>query len=841
MAKKHDRRGRSLLWAPALAALTLLGGAPALAQGSGDDVVADWHTLRTPPLADGQIELLTLSTLPDAVTGGDVLMAVRGVDDVEQLVVRRGGVDVSDAFAPVDGEVRGLVTDLPIGESTIEAVLGDQIARLVVRNHPVSGPVISGPHQTPFRCETEQAGLGPALDDDCSARPRLQWFYRSSEDQGFHELANPYAPYPSDVVTTQTDDGRAVPFVVRVESRTINRGIARMAVLDDPAGRGPDAPFAADLWGGRVYYAFGESCGVGYHQGRNEPGTVLGAVELDAISADNLLINLTGITDRLAKGDVTVHSTLTSFGVHCNPLVSIETAMMIKEHLSEQYGPVEAIVGTNGSGAALQQYNAANNAPGLLAAAMPTATFADINTTAMTVTDCGLLQRYYATSQLDWTDAKKAAVNGHNLLSGTDLNSICQSWVDAFLDRIDPSSGCSVPEEDRYHPQDNPTGVRCTVQDANVNIVGRDPETGFARRPLDNVGVQYGLAALRSGTITMTEFLDLNEEIGGYDIDGGPQPERHEMSSDLAALVYRTGGVIGRGALSETPIMDIAPYLDLIPVANIHEAVRPFVIRARLRAQTGQSATQAIWRGVLTQADAYPTMSEWLDAVLVSRPGSGGDHEAAVAAARPASAYDRCAFGTIGGRLELPSAITAPLGLAQLPLLPGTGVPDVDVPVRVDVPEDFDSGVGPCAIALPVTATPRMAAGMPLSDDVIKCQRKPIAAADYPSGTTEVDLDRLREIFPTGVCDFSKPAAEDVERSMIWASVGGDVLEAPHELQWRVARSTSLGATGGSGSGQAPTGPGRLPATGSAVPLAAAVACLGLSLMARRAGRAAGR
>jgi hypothetical protein len=697
------------------------------------------------------------------------------------------------------------------------------VARLVVRNHPVTGPVISGPHQTPFRCETEEAGLGPALDDDCSARPRYQWYYRSSEDQEFHELADPHAAYPSDVVTTQIASGEAVPFVVRVESRTINRGIARMAVLDDPAARGPDDPFLAEHWSHRVYYAFGESCGVGYHQGTNRPEMVLGAIDLAEVSADNLLINLTGITDRLSKGDVTVHSTLSSYGVHCNPLVSIETAMMIKEHLSEQYGLVEAVVGTNGSGAALQQYNAVNNAPGLLAAAMPTATFADINTTAMTVTDCGLLQQYYVSSDLDWSDAKKAAVNGHNLQSGT----ICQSWVDTFLDRLDPTSGCSVPEEDRYHPEDNPTGVRCTVQDANVNIVGRDPETGFANRPLDNVGVQYGLAALRAGTISMAEFLDLNAKVGGYDIDGQPQAARHEMSSELAALTYELGGVIGRGTLSETPVMDIAPYLDLIPIANIHEAVRSFVIRARLREHTGQSTTQSIWRGVLTQADALPTMQEWLDNVLAARPAHGGDHQAAVVAARPASAYDRCAFGTIGGRLELPSGITAPLGLAQLPLLPGTGVTDVAVPVRADVPEDFDSGIGPCSLALPVTGTPRMVAGMPLSDDIIKCQRKPVSVADYPAGVTEAQLAQLRATFPTGVCDFSKPAAEDVERSMVWTSVGGETLEAPHELHWRVARSSAASPA------QVPStgGGGRLPATGSTAAAFPALVLVGVALV----------
>src|SRR3546814_13518538 len=89
-------------------------------------------------------------------------------------------------------------------------------------------------------------------------------------------------------------------------------------------------------------------------------------------------------------------------------------------------------------------------------------------------------------------------------------------------------------------------------------------------------------------------------------------PERHSMSPELAWLVYRVGGVIGRGALAETPVLDLAPYLDLIPVANIHEAVRPFVVRARLREQTGQDASQSIWRGVLTQADGYPVMEDWL-------------------------------------------------------------------------------------------------------------------------------------------------------------------------------------------------------------------------------------
>ena len=42
-----------------------------------------------------------------------------------------------------------------------------------------------------------------------------------------------------------------------------------------------------------------------------------------------------------------------------------------------------------------------------------------------------------------------------------------------------------------------------------VNILGRDPKTGFARAGEDNVGVQYGLAALNSGVISPDEFIKL--------------------------------------------------------------------------------------------------------------------------------------------------------------------------------------------------------------------------------------------------------------------------------------------------------------------------------------------
>ena len=88
-----------------------------------------------------------------------------------------------------------------------------------------------------------------------------------------------------------------------------------------------------------------------------------------------------------------------------------------------------------------------------------------------------------------------------------------------------------------YNPVTNPNGARCTVAEMRVNIYGRDPETGFALGTEDNVGVQYGLAALNRGQISVSQFLDLNEQVGGFDVDGNIVAER-TVASRLALREY---------------------------------------------------------------------------------------------------------------------------------------------------------------------------------------------------------------------------------------------------------------------------------------------------------------
>ena len=54
--------------------------------------------------------------------------------------------------------------------------------------------------------------------------------------------------------------------------------------------------------------------------------------------------------------------------------------------------------------------------------------------------------------------------------------------------------------------------------------------------------------------------------------------------------------------------------------------------------------------------------------------------------------------------------------------------------------------------------SPREAAGGPLSNDLLKCQLKPLDVADYqPAVLSASQLDRMRTVFAGGVCDYSKP------------------------------------------------------------------------------------
>jgi hypothetical protein len=47
--------------------------------------------------------------------------------------------------------------------------------------------------------------------------------------------------------------------------------------------------------------------------------------------------------------------------------------------------------------------------------------------------------------------------------------------------------------------------------------------------------------------------------------------------------------------------------------------------------------------------------------------------------------------------------------------------------------------------------------GAPVIGDILKCQLRPIALSDYAVSFTPTQVLRLASIFPSGVCDYSKP------------------------------------------------------------------------------------
>jgi len=533
-----------------------------------------------------ELKLKTLSSRSDLVSGGDTLLEVSVPQGVDAASVKllRNGTDVSTALkASDDGRtLRGLVAGLTVGENRLVAktASGSALGELTVTNHPITGPMFSGPQLSPFECRTVESGMGAPLDANCSAATRYDWFYFTAAGARM-PLADPLGARPSDVASTTTLDGKTVPFIVRVESGTINRSIYRIAVLDDPSQAGQ---WNGAGWNGRVVFRFGESTAAQYNQGSNAVDEVFKA---DAIDQQSI--------EALKRGFAYVVSTLNINKVNANDVVAAETATMIREHIAKAYGLPRWVVGMGGSGGAIQQMMIAQNYPGVLDGIMPDAAFPDVFGTAMAVSDCRLLNRFFAANPA--LAPYRQAFEGH---LSTQLGKTCNSWDLGNGDAVLATNGsvtpaCGLIDSSKvYNPVTNPTGARCTVYDINANTLGRDPATGAARRPLDNVGVQYGLASLRKGLITATQFLDLNEGIGGYDVDGNIVQQRTVADAEGLARSYTLGRIgSGAGGLATVPILSLHPYAE--PGGDIHTIYNDIKIREQLKKSNGRADNQVIW------------------------------------------------------------------------------------------------------------------------------------------------------------------------------------------------------------------------------------------------------
>ena len=695
-------------------------------------------------------EIRALSTRPELVTGGDVLLQIAGPANLnaKSLIVRVNGKDVSSAFkrAADSQALVGLVSGLNVGSNAIAASMrgSKATAQLTVINHPITGPVLYSPHQMPFICETQAVGLGAPLDADCSANTKVEYFYRSTSvaaprdnvgdlaaadnANGFgggrgNAAANPFKPLdpngprPTDIAMTTTTEGKTVPYIVRREMGTINRAIYSIAFLHEPGTPLPSPWTTAGAWNGRLVYTFGGGVAAGYHQGRTIGGLNGARGNLE----DGQLGDYP-----LAKGYAVAGSSLNVFGTYANDVVSAESMMMVKEHFIEQFGPIRWTIGSGRSGGSMQQHMIGNNYPGLLDAIVPTASFADTLTFQNSMLDCELLDHAMTTSKQPFTTDQKTAVSGFSHWDYCTNNKLRYAGVAADIN----CDATTVPPPMRFDPVSKPDGVRCTYQDALVAVYGKDPKTGFARRPFDNLGVQYGLKAFNDGKINFNQFLDINRLIGGHDINGNIVAERTAADLEALRIAYESGRVNdGAQGLAMIPIIDMRPYTEG-PGGNVHDTFDGVIAGNRINAAGGGNRISRVYEANVpifkAQDDNLDLLDKWLAAV--ARDTAPGSPREKVLRNKPAGLTDSCFTATLE---------------------------EMKDPAK-------------CAAMFPVYANPRIVAGGPATGNVFKCELKPIDKGDYKRPVTDAQLAQLRNVFPQGVCDYTKKGVMQRPVSGTW-------------------------------------------------------------------------
>ncbi|MFL5278784.1 MAG: DUF6351 family protein [Myxococcales bacterium] len=732
-----------------------------------------------------KIQIRTLSNRADLVSGGDALVEIvlSKPKLANALRVQLNGRDVTGGFAVrAGGRILGLVNGLANGDNVLVASTSkSHAARLVITNHPIGGPVIAGPQTSPFVCATptpqastiaiatNASGLHTnAIDAQCNIATETFLFYRTTSptcvnvlpDPSPPAVANPNACFkpftqgttPADLAFTTTDQGVTVPYIVRVERGTIDRGIFDIAVLFTPEK--PWTPFAPQpQWNRKVVHTFGASTGQPRRQFRTEQNW-----------ADDAA---------LSRGFMVVDNSMTDSLFNANRVYNAEVVMMMKEHIIETYGEIRYTIGNGCSGGSIQQLTAASIFPGLLDGVQPTCTYPDSETTGMEVTDCVLLVNYFnspafanLTAGLTQAEinAKKTAIAGHldpsacwgwnntfgaNGKPGNFVPNLVINGVTGAAAPIGaPRNNCQLQLNQVYDALLNPNGPRCGPADNAISIFGR--ALGTSNRGVstsDNTGITYGVKALRSGAISAEEFITLNEKIGGLTPDVDLTPQRTVADPDALRIAYTTG-IVSAGQLAKTPIIDIRGFDEITPdlgagragLFGIHQIWRSFALRSRLD-RAGGHGNHVLWRfptPLLAPASftlqSFLTMDEWL--ANIEKDTSDATREQKVVNDKPADAFDFCVLSTDPNLADATKA---------------NKVPDFTVC-------DKDA-------RLVSHASPRQVADGPVAEDILKCQLKPLDFADPAFGGATFTADqqaRLRAAFPGGVCDFSKPGVNQV-------------------------------------------------------------------------------
>jgi hypothetical protein len=759
-----------------------------------------------------------LSSAANQVSGGDALVRVSfpGDDVKEDVVLLLNGVDVTDSLAPDGADLVGVVEGFTLGTNSLELKASANSnavkASLLAVNHPISGPIFSGPQQQPFVCTTARTGLGqpiidnqdelgiPVAEEDengnypsdgrgyptaganiigwsanCAGERVIDYVYRSTSG-GFHPLESPTGPLPADLAMTTTLDGETVPYIVRWERGTNNRFIYSVAMLAPTTETDPTEPDDS-LWNGRLVFSL-------------QGGVAIGRTQGSASTSARLLDNV------LRLGYAVVNSTGLRTNTHYNLQLGGETALMLKEHFIEDHGVPLYTVGVGGSGGAIQQYVYAQNHPGLLDAAIPVYSYSDMITQTIHVGDCELLEHYFdATDRFNpkWQDVlNRRAIQGLNA-SRSPINMSAgeaDQWNQIYFLYGLLGLNAPVPESPPTPAITecrrawfgltplvfNPTfedvsdidklaqgtdGVEWTHAGDLVNIYGVDGTTGFARTPWGNAGVQYGLQALTGGVITPAEFLDLNAQVGSW-----------KQTEDIVTEGFP---FVGSNPFDFDPWssrnMQLSPDGGITPAARRNADLDAVEAAYESGMHFGGDIDIPVidWRHYLEEElDMHHSHQSFATRRRLEQARGNADNQVIwFTDARPFPAFDQTpeAFEVIDEWManlrenpELGVAGNRPaLAVDRCFAFDGT-----EIAAGADVWDGIldTNSAGACTQAFEIHKSSRIVAGGPIEGGIFQCGLKSVGQAisdgDYGSwAPSAAEQARLEQIFPDGVCDWS--------------------------------------------------------------------------------------
>ena len=753
--------GAARIFVVTAALLGALVGAPAVAQAAP-----------AKPNVPAEPRIKVLSNRADLISGGDALVAIRVPKQVlvpEIRVSLRGRVHGKARSRNITGQFKrranrrfkGLVRGLKSGRNVVTARLrGGGSDRAVINNHPNGGPVFSGPQLKPWVCQES------ARDRKCNQKPQYSFFYKSTSalEPGLqpYDRANP----PSDVAMTTTDRGVTVPFIVRVETGYQDRDQYKIATLYQPGKRW--RPWASQpQWNHKLLMTHGAGCGASYAAG--QAPAVFGALTVGIPGLDDVIGSVSDDVGRTALGrGFAVGSTALNNNSHnCNIAVQAESMVMLKEHLIESYGHIRYTIAAGCSGGAVTQQQVANAYPGIYQGLTPQCSYPDTLSPGTQFADYHMLRLYFEDPSrwgpgVVWLPTQWAEVEGHL----AHLNAIVAD-EGLFKSAITPTYPCpGVSDAQRFDPETNPDGVRCDVLSYMINVLGPRPRRvwsplehqighGLAAIPFGNVGVQYGLSALRKGAISKDQFVDLNAEIGGLSLtDLSATPRR--LRGDIGGLrnAYRSGAFNSANNLDRVAIINLGGP----DPGAAHDYSHSFFMRSRLeREQHGHLGNYVMWFGdapiigdVQYRTQAFLAMDRWLAAVEKDHRSIPLSRK--IVKDRPADIVDRC---------DVLPGTTGEDGLCDEPL----------VQTRL--------------------GTPRTVSGSGIASDVGACRLTPLRRTDYyPINFTAGQWDSLKGAFPRGVCDWSRPGRGQRD-TIAWLSYqrGGKVVYGGRRLGRAPVRS----------------------------------------------------